>query len=107
MKNNSGIVIRRADKSSYYVILGKADYFDKLNETLKDNTKFKDIKKDETNQINKKANVVITAVNTYKDDIKLQHIIGNYSLGYMYGNVKTHKTGNPIRPIISQIMTPT
>ena len=25
----------------------------------------------------------------------------------MYGNVKTHKNGNPHRPIISQIPTPT
>ena len=27
-------------------------------------------------------------------------------MGYIYGNIKTHKIGNPIRPIISQISTP-
>ena len=30
----------------------------------------------------------------------------DYSPGYFYGNVKTHKPGNPIRPIISQTPTP-
>ena len=38
---------------------------------------------------------------------KLSLLTGNYGLGYCYGNVKTHKPGNPLRPIISQIPTPT
>ena len=39
--------------------------------------------------------------------MKLQRITGEYRPGYMYGNVKTHKPGNPLRPIISQIPLPT
>ena len=34
-------------------------------------------------------------------------MIGDYSPGYIYGNVKTHKEGNKVRPIISQFKTPT
>ena len=34
-------------------------------------------------------------------------IVGEYHPGYLYGTVKTHKEGNPLRPIISQIPTPT
>ena len=33
--------------------------------------------------------------------------MGDYQPGYMYGNVKTHKPNNPLRPIISQVTTPT
>ena len=107
LKNNDAIVVRRADKASYYVILDKSDYFNKVDKILNDNTKFVAIKTNKTNEIKKKANVVITAVNACKDNIKLQPIIGDYSPGYMYGNIKTHKPDNPIRPIILQIMTPT
>ena len=39
--------------------------------------------------------------------IPLKKITGDYSPGYIYGNVKTHKPGEKIRPIISQISTPT
>ncbi|XP_068227693.1 uncharacterized protein [Palaemon carinicauda] len=34
-------------------------------------------------------------------------ISGDFEPGYLYGNVKTHKQGNPLRPIISQCPTPT
>lgn len=36
----------------------------------------------------------------------LTPIVGNYKPGYIYGTVKTHKEGNPLRPIISQIPSP-
>ena len=39
--------------------------------------------------------------------IKLPKIVGDYTPGYIYGNPKTHKPGYPLRPIISQIPTPT
>ena len=41
------------------------------------------------------------------DDVHFKKATGHYSPGYIYGNVKTHKPGNPIRPIISQVPTPT
>ena len=34
-------------------------------------------------------------------------IIGDFSEGYLYGNPKTHKRDVPLRPIISQVLTPT
>ena len=95
------------DKSSTYVILNKTDYLEKCNDILKDTSKFQQIKKDPTNEIKKKANILIDAVNAKCDDIKFSKIIGDYAPGYFYGNIKTHKTNLPIRPIISQIPTPT
>ena len=45
-------------------------------------------------------------VNTSQEH-KLNKTIGEYEPGYIYSNVKIHKPINPLRPIISQIPTPT
>ena len=37
----------------------------------------------------------------------MQPIVGEFKPGYIYGTVKLHKEGNPLRPIVSQIPTPT
>ena len=107
LKNNNDIVIRKADKSSVYVILNKNEYIEKLNVILADTTKFKCIKRDPTTELKQKANQLIETLNAAVDDMKLSKIIGDHQPGYIYGNVKIHKTGNPLRPIISQIPTPT
>ena len=107
LKSNPNIVIRKADKSSIYVIMNKTDYITKLNILLNDDTKFKRINKDPTNSLKQRANKLIEVLNAAQDDIKLSKIIGDYNPGYVYGNVKTHKENNPLRPIISQIPTPT
>ena len=107
LKNNDKLVIRKADKSSTYVILNKKDYLDKINELLDDTSKFKHITKNPTDELKQKANALISSLNAAQDNIHLQKIIGDYSPGYIYGNVKIHKDGNPLRPIISQVPTPT
>ena len=71
LKNNNKIVIRRADKASYYVILDKEDYFNKIDLILNDKKKFKPMKTNITNTIKKKANTIISAVNAVKNDMKL------------------------------------
>ena len=45
LKDNREIIIRRADKSSLYVILNKSDYMNKIDNILQDQSKFKPIKK--------------------------------------------------------------
>ena len=107
LKNNNDIVIRKADKSSVYVIMNKSEYLSKVNDLLKDTSKFKHISSNPTEDLKKNTNEVIDAVNAVIGDIKLPNIVGDYQPGYLYGNVKIHKEGNPLRPIISQIPTPT
>ena len=104
---NEDIVIRRADKSSTYVILDRDVYMDKCNTILADETKFQQINKNNINNVKKKLNSIITAANAVVGGIKFQPVTGDYNMGYFYGNVKTHKDNNPLRPIISQIPTPT
>ena len=104
---NQDIIIKKADKSSSYVILNRNEYIDKLNTLINNPNKFKLLNKNPTESLKTKANKLITAVNSAQNDIKLKKIIGEYKPGYLYGTVKTHKEGYPLRPIISQVTTPT
>ncbi|XP_076029100.1 uncharacterized protein LOC143017947 [Oratosquilla oratoria] len=51
LRNNPDIIVRRADKSSIYVILNKEDYLSKLDLILSDTTKFKKISSDPTSKL--------------------------------------------------------
>ena len=107
LRNNNDIVIRRADKSAIYVIMNRSEYISKVNDILKDTSKFKQISKNPIDQLKQDVNQLIETQNAVIDDIKLPKIIGDFQPGYIFGNVKIHKEGNPLRPIISQIPTPT
>ncbi|XP_076061571.1 uncharacterized protein LOC143037323 [Oratosquilla oratoria] len=103
LKDDDAIVIRRVDKSSIFVILDKEDYMNKLMNILGDTTKFKQITKNPTNDLKTRLNLLIRCNNNTASSPKISLIDGDYKLGYAYGNVKTHKQGFPLRPIISQI----
>ena len=89
------------------MILNKDNYLSKIDTILADTTKFKIINKNPINDIKRRVNKLIEAQNALQESIKLPKIIGDFQPGYLYGNVKTHKVGNPLRPIISQIPSPT
>ena len=110
LRENENIVVRRADKSSIFVILNKDDYFAKVGDILSDETKFQLLQRNPIEEQKRHLNSLIDAAN---DIIELKggcerfnRITGEFSPGYFFGNVKIHKEGNPVRPIISQIPTP-
>ena len=107
LRSNEDIVIRKADKSQMYVLLDRKEYIEKINTILNDETKFQRLTRDPTNSLKVKANNLISTQNAAQDSIKLKPIIGEFKPGYIYGNVKTHKPNKSLRPIISQIPTPT
>ena len=107
LKNHNNITIKKADKSQTYVIISKIEYEQKIQQIVADETKFKLLKRDPTEKLKKEANDLITTLNATDNSIKIQKIIGDYKPGYLYGTVKVHKNGNPLRPIISQVTTPT
>jgi hypothetical protein len=106
LRDNDQIVIRKADKSNLFVILDKTEYVSKISDILSDGSKFCRITRDPTEQVQRKANKLINTVNAVGGSRTLTPIVGSYSPGYLYGNVKTHKEGNPLRPIISQVTSP-
>ena len=108
LRENNNIVIRRADKSSTFVILNRDDYRKKIQDVLKDGSKFQKISKNPCENIKSKINNLIDrATSETGQAMPLKKIVGDYSPGYIYGNVKTHKPGEKVRPIISQVTTPT
>ncbi|XP_076049399.1 uncharacterized protein LOC143030082 [Oratosquilla oratoria] len=107
LRENEDIFIRRADKSAVFVLLPKCEYLQKMNMILGDASKFERISRDPTNKLKSKCNGLIDTVKAKAGGIHLFRISGDHGPGYVYGNVKTHKLNYPLRPIISQIPTPT
>ena len=56
--------------------------------------------------LKKKVNNLVNAANAVVEVVKFQQAVGDYDPDF-YGNVKTPKLGNTLRPIILQIPTPT
>ncbi|MEL6606432.1 MAG: reverse transcriptase domain-containing protein, partial [Cyanobacteria bacterium J06614_10] len=107
LRNMGNITVRKADKAAMLVLIPTDEYLQKIDSILADESKFKKISRDPTLTTTRKANKIIEAINAVVGNAKLPKIVGDYRPGYLYGNVKTHKRGNPLRPIISQIPTPT
>ena len=89
--------------------MNKDDCIDKINVILSDNTKFVQINKDPTLQLKKKLRALIDTVHATSNAPRFPSLIGQYQPGYIYGNAKIHKNKEnpPLRPIISQLGTPT
>ena len=107
LREDDSIVIRKADKTSIYVILDRSEYDKKIDAILSVTSKFEKIRADPTNTLKKKANQLIAAANAEVDGVHFKTTTGDYKPGYIYGNAKIHKEHNPLRPIISQVPTPT
>ena len=103
LKKDQGRVILTADKGVALVVMDKEDYISKAQELLSQPA-YKEIPKDPTNKI--KAQL-ITKLRRIKKDRNLDE--GMYKAMYptgcvptkFYGLPKIHKTGNPLRPIVS------
>ncbi|XP_064089219.1 uncharacterized protein LOC135203418 [Macrobrachium nipponense] len=78
------------------------EYHEKLDAILSDSSKFERLTRNPTEDIKRDANRVISTINAATNTVHLPPIQGDFSLGYLYGNMKTHKEGNPLCPIISQ-----
>ncbi|XP_066946920.1 uncharacterized protein [Macrobrachium rosenbergii] len=103
LREKEDITVRRADKTAAFVLINTEDYHRKLDDILADSTKFRRIANNPVNKIRWEANRIIETVNATSHALLLPPITGDCDLGYIYGNVKTHKRGNPLHLIISQI----
>jgi hypothetical protein len=90
------IVITKADKGNTIVILYKDDYDQKIKEFLATNN-FTKLTKDITNKLQTKTRKEISTCN----NIIKKYINMNPSAPSIYGTIKLHKQGKPIRPIVN------
>ena len=78
-----------------------------IGDILGDGEKFERICQNPTADLKKRVNAQLKSANAVIGGVHFPLIVGEYHPGYFYGNVKIHKNGNPLRPITSQIPTPT
>ncbi|XP_069941993.1 uncharacterized protein [Cherax quadricarinatus] len=79
------------------------DYQEKMNNLLDDTETYSKLRKNPLETVNSNFNKTIKLLLKGKDELVKQFTSTNPSLPYMYGLIKTHKPGNPVRPIISSI----
>lgn len=103
LKTNESIHITKADKCNSFVILDKINYIEKMNELLSDQNTYKKLIKDPLPDIIKHFNSQLKILLKGNKDL-IEHLtVKSPRLSYMYGLVKTHKEGYPMRPIISSV----
>lgn len=105
IKENN-LTVTKADKGNSTVILSKEHYVQKVDNFL-EKEKPTTLKSDPTNKIqNKLKNTLknIEVIFTAKEKYRLINM--NPMPPKLYGLIKVHKEGNPIRPVVSYINSP-
>ena len=68
----------------------KSNYLSKISNILSDDSKFKKVSSDPTDNIKKKANLLIGSINALMKTDKVTSIVSEYKPGYLYGDAKIH-----------------
>ena len=115
LSKNKDIIITSPDKGSGVVILNRSDYVAKMEEILKDTTKFKKCGGQDAYEVSRKTERKVR--NFLRDKVKKPGYItddeykklypNGSHIGVFYGVPKVHKEGIPTRPLCSAIATST
>ena len=103
LKKDKDLHITKADKSNCVVILNKVDYNEKMKTLLSDKDTYTKIHKNPLETVNSEFNKKLKGYLVGHTDLIKRLSTISPSLPYMYGLIKTHKTNNPVRPIICSI----
>ena len=123
--DNDNIIIQKADKGNVVVIIDKKTYFAKMDEILKDETKFKKVSFCQKRHKNKELDYILEKeeeISTFLKELYDGNVIpetvykrlkpSGSQPGVLYGLCKVHKglgadgSAPPFRPILSAINTP-
>lgn len=111
LKKDKSILISKPDKGNGVVILNRSDYIHKMHDILKDSSKFSRCDKDIFLSLlhnEDKLNRLLRALKS-KGAINESSYFELFSSGsrpgVLYGLPKVHKSGTPLRPILSAIGT--
>ena len=110
LKMSSDIYVLPADKGRATVILDRVDYDRKLQEMLNDQKTYRKLKKDPAPALERRMNsrlLALRRLNILPKELydRLRSSGGHTPL--LYGLPKVHKTGVPLRPIVSFVNSPT
>lgn len=110
LKNKPNLYFLTADKCNKTVIMEKNEYISKMNNLLNDRSTYKKENHNPTNRVQSKVNNLVTSWfkrNLIPKELKNKLNCHNGHAPYIYGLPKLHKTGIPLRPIVSNIQSPT
>ncbi|XP_037052022.1 uncharacterized protein LOC119085679 [Bradysia coprophila] len=110
LAQNPQLLVLNADKGNVTVLMQKLDYEIKMMTLLSDSTTYVPLDHDPTASIQDKVNKLFTR---WQEQSYITEGQGKWYRRYnsvcsrMYGLIKIHKTGHPIRPIVASIGSPT
>lgn len=110
LKLHPDIVITHTDKSNQTVAIDKHEYFSKVNDLLKDKDTYSVVGKNPSKAIETENNEIVEFLldKRYISQFERNRMYTKTStVPRMYALVKTHKPGNPARPIVSYVTAPT
>jgi Reverse transcriptase (RNA-dependent DNA polymerase) len=98
-------VVLSADKGNATVVMEEVEYKEKIAALLTDDT-YTRCRKDPTSRINKEVRAAVKALRVPKKE-EFRLINSDPRPPRLYGLPKIHKTGVPLRPIVSAVGSPT
>ena len=110
LKKDESIIILPADKGKATVILDRKEYDEKISAMLSDTNTYKELKRDPAPALESKMNDMLISFKKSGSLPLAMHRKLRSSAGKtpsFYGLPKIHKTGIPLRPIVSFIGSPT
>lgn len=100
-------IYTKSDKGRDMVIMDRTDYVEKMTE-ITNGDNFKPIQRDPLPSMKKGLAVILKNIgNVFGNRTKWKLMVGNPSVPKMYGLPKTHKPILKMRPIVSNIGSPT
>ncbi|XP_013142201.1 PREDICTED: uncharacterized protein LOC106106199 [Papilio polytes] len=104
IRKNPDVLILPADKGNATVILDTVEYEQKITQLVSDTATYKKVNYNPTSRVTTKLNKIL---NTLPHEEKNQLRPVNPTSPKIYGLPKVHKPNWPVRPIVSQIDSPT
>ncbi|CAH2097401.1 unnamed protein product [Euphydryas editha] len=109
IRNNQDILVLKADKGNATVVMNTTDYQQKIRELLCDEKVYKPISYNPTARVTRKIRTLIQENQDLftEDEYERLYRPKAHQPPRLYGLPKIHKSGVPLRPIVSQIASPT
>lgn len=109
LKQNNKIVILVADKGGNTIAMPYTEYDRKMKELLNDTQKYAPLRRSPLNALEERANKLIDELCTCGEIDwirKARMKKHNTQIARIYGFIKLHKAGHPIRPVVAAYDTP-
>ncbi|XP_047990120.1 uncharacterized protein LOC125229344 [Leguminivora glycinivorella] len=109
LRSNPDILTLKADKGNATVVIDVSDYESKINGLLSDEATYKKVNYDPTARYNRATLTLVKECEQVltEDTVKFLLRPRNVLSPKIYGLPKIHKVNSPLRPIVSQIDSPT